>query len=419
MVENRKTLDKHFKMGLILSLQVVYVFHRFLITAFLSENDHAYESIHEISSNYIYSGVVILFFITLWVLKKKERIKTINIMDGINSCLVTLASLLIVIFYPSTVPTPTENVIFIIIDIMFGAQMGYGMFLLITTISHEKTASKRVKVKGALLVALGTIITLIFNVLGFKFYYFFMAIMLGAVNLVFGTKEEVRIEKKQDTSGDEADKKEAASPRKFPTFNYFYYILFGFSTWYIAYIFLAGVFEKMNDYNNQEFTLTYIAWIGCTLLGYMIHEYSEKIRQKNKFSDKIIDLINIGLCLTFCFLFWLPAITNTNYWKYYLASGLLMIIVGYCLGKAAELLPLQKIWMIIISIGLFLLVTYLAPNSHFITYYYTPYNYTTLEDQLLGLLEGFIFIPLVILMLWIIRQVMHAISSRKASVRSH
>ncbi|MBD3186619.1 hypothetical protein GF325_07325 [Candidatus Bathyarchaeota archaeon] len=406
---------------MILSLQIAYVFHRFLITAFLGENDQAYASIHEISSNYIYSGVAILFFIILWVLKKKESIKAINLIDGINSCLLTLASVLLVIFYPSTVPTPTQNAIFIIIDIMVGAQMGYGMFLFINAVMHEKTAIRKTRVKNASLVASGIISILIFNVLGVNFYYFFMVIMLGIVNLVFGNKEEVIIKENRQVSEYEPGVQQEIVPsrRSFPTFNYFYSILSGLSIWYIAYIFLAGVFEKMNDYNNQEFSLIYIAWIVCILAGYIIHEYSGNRRQKNNALDRLIDVISPILCLSICFLFWLPAITNTNYWQYYLASGLLMIMVGYFIGKAADLLPLQKIWMIVLTIGLFFLITYMAPNSHFLTYFYTPYNYQTLEEQLLGLLEGFIFIPLVLILIWIIRQAAYAISSRKTSGRAH
>ncbi|MHA1681529.1 MAG: hypothetical protein ACTSUE_10995, partial [Promethearchaeota archaeon] len=97
---------------------------------------------------------------------------------------------------------------------------------------------------------------------------------------------------------------------------------------------------------------------------------------------------------------------------YYLVSVLLMIPSGFALAKAIELLPRQKIWMYVLGIGLFFLLIYMAPESLFLDYYYTPYNYVTLEEQILGLLGGFLFIPLVLLLLWILREIVHNVKKR-------
>ena len=84
-------------------------------------------------------------------------------------------------------------------------------------------------------------------------------------------------------------------------------------------------------------------------------------------------------------------------------------------GRIFELLPKQKVWMIIISIGLLFLILIMGPESNFINYFWTPYNLQTYEEQLSGLLGGFIFIPGVLLILWIIRQLLFVLVNKRIS----
>ncbi|MHA1369842.1 MAG: hypothetical protein ACTSRA_09045 [Promethearchaeota archaeon] len=416
MAENNRKLkiNKFFKIGTIFSLQFIYVFHRWMYIAFLDiVSDQAqeiilgYKSIHQTSLNYIYSGALILMFIVLRVLYNRKKMKILNLIDGILSCLLTLACLLFIKNYPSTILSPEKNNLFILLDIIFGLQMGYGMSLFFISSENEpKFPVKKTKAINSLFIAIGLVSAFVVNVIDIKYYYLYIAIVLGFVNLLLKNYDEFT--QKEGPQVSLVDSKPVKNVKLYrcPQFNYFYSIIFGLSIWYIAYIYLGAVFEKMEDYNNQEFTLTYMAWIGCIWIGSVIYLYSDNLRKRNRRFEAIIDLTLIFICLIISVVIWLPKITNKNYWIYYIASGLLMILAGYSLGKASDLLPFQRVWMIILTIALFLLVTFMAPESHFINFFYTPYNYVTLEEQIVGLLEGFLFIPFVLLLLWIIHQSM-------------
>ncbi|MHA1791720.1 MAG: hypothetical protein ACTSVI_03685 [Promethearchaeota archaeon] len=404
----KRQLFINFEVGVILSIQIVYFFHRFVMYNFLAEADEETKIIHQISTNYIYSSMAILTFLIFRFLKKRSKTKSLMYIEYIVSSGFILSCILFILYYPSTTIPIEIDLLFVGIDAIFGMEIGIGFYMLHGLIIENKDIPINKKVLNTFLTVLGLVSGLFFNIFNYKVYLLYLTVMIGFIGVLL--KKELRTP---------AFEKQVVipsfSPSKPHPFVFFFSILLTFATWYIAYIYLAGVFELVDDYQNREFTLMYIAWTLAMCMGFLIYFKLVKTRKNPQDKEKAWKLLEISfifMVLLLCIVFWLPNITIYNYWQYYLVSALIMVTPGFSLAKAFELLPNLKVWSYVLSIVLFFLVTYMAPESNFLDYYYTSYNYMTLQEQIVGLLEGFLFIPLVLLIMWILREIVHHIKKR-------